>query len=82
MISLVDGRIPISKSVAMLDKKFPHLRDVKWNDPEDRAARKKKRELEHGIQHQQSGTGREIGTGCGVESHSVWEDGDEVLGSD
>ena len=48
MISLVDGRIPISKSVAMLDAKFPHLRDVKWNDPEDRAARKKKRELEYG----------------------------------
>lgn len=48
MIALVDSKIPISRSVAILDSKFPHLRDVKWNDPEDRAARKRKRELEYG----------------------------------
>jgi hypothetical protein len=80
MIALVDSKIPISRSVAILDSKFPHLRDVKWNDPEDRAARKRKRELEHGVFDQQGSTGGEIGTGCGVELHPVWENGDEVLG--
>ena len=77
MICLVDSRIPIKRSVELLDKRFPHLMAVTWNDREDRKARQLKREQEqNGVLNQQGVYCREVGQGCGVEAYPEREDGD------
>lgn len=42
----VKDKIPISESVRKLEEAFPHLKDVKWNEKADIAAREKKRKME------------------------------------
>jgi hypothetical protein len=42
----VKDKIPISESVRKLEAAFPHLKDVKWNEKADIAAREKKRRME------------------------------------
>ena len=52
----VEELISIKESVRQLDEKFPHLKDVTWNDTEDRRSRfqkrleEKKKENELGIE--------------------------------
>jgi hypothetical protein len=43
---LVRDRIPIKESVRKLEEAFPHLKDVKWNEKADIAAREKRRRME------------------------------------
>lgn len=42
----IRDKIPISESVKKLEAAFPHLKDVKWNEKADLAAREKKRKME------------------------------------
>ncbi len=42
----VKDKIPISESVRKLEAAFPHLKDVKWNEKADIAAREKRRRME------------------------------------
>lgn len=42
----IKDRIPISESVKILDRAFPHLQKVKWNDRADVSARNESKENE------------------------------------
>jgi hypothetical protein len=77
----------IKESIRQLDEKFPHLREVTWNDRLDRQARLQKRleekEKKDNIGHEffaQSGQpSGSAGQGCGIQVYSEWEDGIEAI---
>lgn len=87
MVFVEESRI--KESIRQLDEKFPHLREVTWNDRLDRQARLQKRLEEKEIgdkeivfQLKSGQPSGYAGQGYGIQIYSQWEDGIEAIASD